>query len=250
MFWVSAFLDLEPASFDAGLSFWRQVTGYTLSPPRGDDGEFATLVPPSGDAHLRVQRLGGGPSRIHLDLHVADPALSAKRAMTLGASVDPDFGDMVMRSPGGFAFCFVSSEESRPAAPVEWAEGLVSMVDQVCLDIPSSRYGSECAFWRDVTGRELRRSETHNEFRRLVRPEGQPLQLLLQRLDQELGPVTAHLDLATTDRAAETERHRSLGAEVLAVHESWTVLADPTGAAYCLTDRTPETRVPAVGSAR
>ena len=26
-FWVSGFIDLEPASYDVGLAFWRDVTG-------------------------------------------------------------------------------------------------------------------------------------------------------------------------------------------------------------------------------
>jgi hypothetical protein len=48
--WVTVFLDLPPTSFDRSVAFWRQVTGYGLSPSRGADGEFATLLPPSGDA--------------------------------------------------------------------------------------------------------------------------------------------------------------------------------------------------------
>jgi hypothetical protein len=69
------------------------------------------------------------------------------------------------------------------------------------------------------------------------------LQILLQRLGDDAGPVRAHLDLATSDRGAETARHKALGAEVLDVRESWTVLADPAGSPYCITGRTPETRV-------
>ena len=104
-------------------------------------------------------------------------------------------------------------------------------------------YDAECAFWHGLTGWELRVSADHAEFRRLIRPPEQPLQLLLQRLDEPDGQVRAHLDLATNDRTAETDRHVALGAEVRDVRGGWTVLADPTGAAYCITDRTPETRV-------
>ena len=67
------FFVFPAASFDAGTAFWRQVTGYGLSPFRGPDGEFATLLPPAGDAYLRVQRILDGPGGCHLDLHV-DPA--------------------------------------------------------------------------------------------------------------------------------------------------------------------------------
>ena len=65
-----------------------------MSPSRGENGEFATLMPPDGDDFLRVQRLADGPSRIHLDLHVDDPSTAAERAVGLGAKVVgcPDLG--------------------------------------------------------------------------------------------------------------------------------------------------------------
>jgi hypothetical protein len=245
MFWMSAFLDLAPDELDAGVAFWRGVTGYELSPSRGEHGEFATLVPPAGDDHLRVQRLGAGPSRLHLDLHVADPSAAAEAAERQGATIRlrHDLGYVVMASPGGFPFCFVARPASRPAAPAEWEGGLTSVVDQVCLDIPAPAYDAECAFWQELTGWELRHSRDHAEFRRLIRPPDQPLQILLQRLGEETGPVRAHLDLATTDREAETRRHVALGARVLDVTGGWTVLAPPGGPVYCVTGRRPGIRV-------
>ena len=56
--WMTAFLDLPPARHAAGVGFWRAATGTTMSSPRGDAAQFATLIPPDGDAFLRVQRLG------------------------------------------------------------------------------------------------------------------------------------------------------------------------------------------------
>ncbi|MFT4215620.1 MAG: hypothetical protein QM619_00310 [Micropruina sp.] len=35
------------------------MTGFRLSPLRGDHEEFATLVPPERDDYLRVQRIDG-----------------------------------------------------------------------------------------------------------------------------------------------------------------------------------------------
>ena len=241
MFWMSAFLDLVPDRFDDGVAFWRGVTGYRLSEGRGADGEFATLLPPDGDDHLRVQRLGDGPSRLHLDLHVEDPQAAAHHAESFGASVRVrhEQGYVVMVSPGGFTFCFVRHRASRPAAPATWPGGHRSAVDQVCLDVPVAVYDAECDFWQRLTGWELRVSPTHQEFRRLIRPPAQPLQLLLQRLGDAGGPVRAHHDLATSDRDAETARHVALGATVLDVRPGWTVLADPAGSAYCVTDRGP-----------
>jgi hypothetical protein len=245
MFWMTAFLDLPEAGFEDGLTFWEGVTGYERSGPRGPDGVFATLVPPRGDAHLKLQRRREGPARLHLDLHVDDVLAAADDAERLGADVveRSDLGYVVMASPGGFPFCFVDHRASAPAAPAAWHGGLGSVVDQVCLDIPAYAYDEECAFWEQLTGWELRVSADREEFRRLIRPAEQPLQLLLQRLGEEDGPVRAHLDLATTDRAAETARHVGLGADLVEVFGGWTVLTDPVGTTYCITGRKPGIRV-------
>lgn len=237
--WITAFLDLTPDTYDNGVRFWQQVTGYGLSAPRGEGGQFATLVPPNGDAHLRVQRLPGARGRIHLDLHVSSPRLAADRAIGLGGREIADLGHIVMASPGGFVFCFVSEGEHEPAAPGQWPGGHASQVDQVCLDVPAELHDRELVFWTAVTGRKVVPSPGYAEFHRLRRPAGQRLELLVQRLDDPLGEVHGHLDLATTDRASETARHEELGARVVVAREGWTVLTDPAGSAYCLTDRVP-----------
>ncbi|MEZ0578365.1 VOC family protein [Nocardioides sp. MH1] len=241
--WVTAFLDLAPGNFEDGVRFWAALTGYDVSPPRGESDQFATLVPRDGDAYLRVQRIEEGDDRVHLDLHVPDPGAAAARAVGHGATVVADRGDyVVLRSPGGLAFCFVTHRAEVRPRPTTWSGGHSSLLDQVCIDIPASSYDRECDFWRDLSGWEMRSSPV-SEFRSLVRPQGQPIRLLLQRLEDETGEVRAHLDWATTDRAAETERHLALGARVLDPRPGWTVLADPTGRRYCITDRDPETGV-------
>ena len=106
----------------------------------------------------------------------------------------------------------------------------------MCLDIAARAYERECEFWRDLTGLEL-------GTRRLrgvpdPGPAGrQPIRVLLQRVGDDRPRVTAHLDVYTKDREAETRRHEELGATVLRQHPHFTVLTDPTGAAYCITPR-------------
>jgi hypothetical protein len=221
--WLTAFIDLPPAAYDAGVAFWEGVTGYSVSPSRGERGEFATLVPPEGDAYLRVQRIEEGPGGVHLDVH------------------RPGQPFEVRRSPGGFAYCEVSEPLSRRPPMATWSGGHRSQVDQVCLDIAPGTYERECEFWRDLIGQPLRQSEYYDEFRTLVRPAGQPLRLLLQRVGDDRPRVTAHLDIYATDRDAETRRHLALGASVLRVHQHFTVLTDPTGTPYCITPRNDET---------
>ena len=239
-FWVSAFLDFAPEDFEGGVTFWQGVTGYALSERRGVDGAFATLVPADGDDYLRVQRLGGGDGRVHLDLHVESPTMAAEAAIELGAHVlmRHEQGYVVLRSPGGFVFCFVRHHASRRPAPATWADGNRSYVDQVCLDIPPEHHAAEVAFWRALTGWDFTDSVSP-EFSRIHPPDDQPLRWLLQRLDEPGGDVTAHLDLAADDREAEAARHVALGATVTRVHEHWTVMTGPDGTTYCITGRTP-----------
>jgi hypothetical protein len=59
--WVTIFLDFPAGAFEPGVAFWREVTGSGLSPLRGTDSEFATLLPATADACLRVQRAAAGP---------------------------------------------------------------------------------------------------------------------------------------------------------------------------------------------
>ncbi len=223
--WLTAFIDVPAEAYDDGVAFWTGVTGYSVSPSRGDRAEFATLVPPEGDAYLRVQRIEEGPGGVHVDVH------------------RPGQEFAVRRSPGGMAFCEVSEPLSRRPPPATWPAGHRSLVDQVCLDIAPGAYERECAFWSELTGLPQRQSPYFEEFRTLVRPLDQPIRLLLQRVGDDRPRVTAHLDVYTNDLDAETRRHEALGASVLREHEHFTVLTDPTGAAYCLTPRDDETRM-------
>lgn len=234
---MSAFIDVPAPDFEPSVTFWSAVSGYTPSARRGADGEFLTLVPPTGDDHLRMQRVGDGSPRVHLDLHVPDPRVAADRALALGAVEVADRGYVVMRSPGGLTYCFVSHAAAVAAPPASWPGGSRSIIDQVCLDIPRSDFDGEAAFWQSLLGWASVGSSSA-EFERLGRPDGQPLHVLLQRVGGE-GPVRAHLDLACSSRERELLRHVGLGARVVADHDAWTVMSDPAGMAYCLTDRSP-----------
>ena len=238
-FWISAFLDFAPHDHAAGEAFWSAVTGYSVSPRRGADDEFTSLVPPAGGVYLKVQRLGVGPSRIHLDLHVRHVADAAARAVALGGTKIVHQHDwIVMQSPAGITFCFVDHQVGDVPKPIKWLGGHRSRADQVCIDIPPEMFDLECQFWAKVTGRELGQSKWFAEFANLERPDGQPFgDFCLQRLQS--GLAGAHFDVAATDRTAETERHVALGAQVVKVNDRWTVLSDPAGRPYCVIDRPP-----------
>lgn len=241
--WLTAFLDLPASSAAAATDFWLAVTGSSLSPRRGVFDEFATLLPPDGDAYLRVQTVTGGPGGCHLDLHVDDVDTGAMRALEAGATIDlAQIGLVVLRSPGGFPWCLVGHHgEARRPAPVSWGAHR-SLVDQVCLDIAPDAYDEEARFWARLTGWE-RRTGSRPEFEYLVRPEGMPLRLLLQRLEHEpaVARCAAHLDLATDDVGAEVRRHLGLGAAEVRRTPDWVTLRDPAGREYCVTRRSPDT---------
>jgi hypothetical protein len=242
--WVVAFIDLPGDRHEAGADFWSAVTGFSRGPQRGELGQFSTLVPSAGTDYLRVQRLEEHPPRIHLDLHVADPVAEAAAAERLGAELlDSPYDDLrIMRSPGGLVFCFVPEPGGERPPPTAWPDGRASYVDQVCLDIPPSRYDAELAFWEAVTGWRRRDPAPGSEFGRLTPGPDQPLQLLLQRLDDEQDAVTAHLDWAASDRDEEVAAHVAAGAELLGRFDGWTVLRDPAGMTYCVTGRRPGDR--------
>jgi predicted enzyme related to lactoylglutathione lyase len=241
--WVTAFIDTAEDRADDAEVFWSRVSGQRVSQRRGARDEFASLLPAEGDPYLKVQRVGQSPpGGLHLDLHSDDVRGLAARAEDLGASASYlDAGYVVCGSPGGMTFCVVGHPASRPAAPSTWPGGR-SMVDQVCLDIPPSRFDEECSFWEALTGWELSGFADDSEFRRLAWPDDIPVRFLLQRLDDEQSVVTAHLDLSSDDADAEAERHAALGASVVRRTEGWITLTDPTGRSYCVTRRTPRDR--------
>lgn len=226
--WLTAFLDLPVGVFEEGRDFWLEVTGYSLSVPRGPGGDFATLVPTDGDPYLRVQRIYAGPAGCHLDLHDPDWAARASRAAELGArEMFREPGLAVFGSPGGLAFC-VTAERNQARVPPH------PRVDVISVDAPTSRYDAECRFWSGLTGWPLR-DGTLSDYRYLESPDGLPLQIMLQRIGEPDGRVRAHLDLSVDDVAAEVARHAALGATVIRDADRWTTLRDPAGLVYCLT---------------
>ena len=239
--WLTVFLDFPAGSFGAGVAFWREVTGSGLSPFRGMAAEFATLLPPAGDAYLRVQRTADGSSGHHLDLHVDPTAASveqaAGRAVELGARVrHREAGLVITVSPGGFTFCLVRWHgEGAVPGPVHLDGGGASRADQLCLDIPGGAFEREASFWSALTGWEVQ-TGARSESACLDRPDAMPVRLGFQRADPG-DRVTGHIDFACAERERLAARHVAAGARVLAALPHQTTMADPTGRLYGLTRR-------------
>lgn len=245
--WLTIFLDFPAGSFDAGVAFWQAVTGSGLSPARGADGEFATLLPAAGDAYLRVQRIRDGAGGCHLDLHV-DTAVesldaAADRARAAGAVIrHAREGLVIAESPGGFPFCLVKWDSERVVpSPLPAADDSAgaSRADTLCLDVPPEEFDRELAFWAALTGQESHPAPVPG-YAYLTRAPGWPIRLLLQRRDAAApGDRTrAHVDFGCTDAGAQA-RHVAHGARVADAQQYWTVLTDPAGRVYCLVNRDP-----------
>lgn len=240
--WLTVFLDSPAEPAPATERFWAHVTGWPVSARRGEHDEFASLQPADGDAVLAVQTVGDPPPGLaHLDVHTDDVTALSAHAVELGAEhvADDDDGFVVHRSPAGITFCVVPHGRSRRPSPVSWPTGR-SLVDQVCVDVPAPAFETEARFWTDLLGWP-RQTGRRPELQRLVPPAGQPLQVLLQRLDEPDGLARLHLDLAAEDVAAEVGRHLDLGARGVRVERHWTTLMDPAGRSYCVTGRDPAT---------
>lgn len=235
--WVWAFLDTPRADAERSWAFWSAVTGSTVHDRRGEHAEFATLAPARGAAWVKLQAVGAGTGGVHVDLDVDDVHGWAARAERLGAVRVGALGDTVvaLRSPGGFVHCLTTWG----GAAGQDRRGMTSILDQVCLDVPRAAWPAETIYWSSLTGWALAGSDEPG-FAALHRPWHVPVRLLLQRLDEVDGPVRAHVDLACADRGSDTARHVAAGARIVAVRPFWTVLVDPVGRVYCLTDRNPQ----------
>ena len=241
--WLTAFLDYPGDDFATGAMFWQAITASTMSPPRGIYGEFATLLPTSGDAYVRVQRIQEGNAKCHLDVHVDDISKEVERALELGAVVDREgHGITTMRSPAGLDYCVVMhhGEHERPL-PSEWETRSRSILDQVSIDVAPTDFDAECAFWSEFSHWPLHEG-SRSEFAYLTRDPDVALRLMFQRVEEdEKRRASAHLDFACDHVTIETSRHVALGATVVRVFDDWTTMCDPAGLAYCITRRDPDT---------
>jgi catechol 2,3-dioxygenase-like lactoylglutathione lyase family enzyme len=110
---------------------------------------------------------------------------------------------------------------------------LVVVID--CSDL-----GRAAEFWCRLLGYE-RDGPPGGRYQGLVPGGGQGIEILLQRVpERKRGKNRLHLDLRTTDLAAETGRAIGLGASPLTSQPvveagwQWHVLADPDGNEFCI----------------
>ncbi len=232
--------ELEPAAS----AFWAEVLGWPLGAGWRGHPELASFEPADGDAYVHRQVVDA-PPRFHLDLEVDDVDAATARLVSLGAAVGhraEDWQSLV--SPGGLPFCVCRAGTGRALPSAVSRPGHRLRLVQVCVDLPRDQVDSELTFWRTaLTGGRWGTSDAPEFLAKFHDDAGSPLQLLFQRLDEESGPVRAHLDLGTDDVVAAAERIRGLGATHLRDGAGFVAFRDPVGTDFCVTGNSPEATV-------
>jgi hypothetical protein len=235
-------LDVAGHQHAAAAQWWQQVLGWPLGRPWPTHPELSSFEPPRGTAYVQLQRVDG-PSAVHLDLEAEAPDVAISRALDLGASPVAQHDRWhTFTSPGGLPFCVLRTprRDGREAVdPVEWPGGHRTRLVQVCIDAPAAVHEREVRFWRQLLDGRWVDSEAAEFAGKWYDDTGGPLQLLFQRLEEDAGPVRAHLDLGADDVPAEVNRLLMLGAEDLGAGPGWHVLRDPLGRVFCATANPP-----------
>jgi hypothetical protein len=240
MAWIHAVIDVPADRHSTAAVFWGGVLGWPAGAAWTGHPELRSFEPPRGTSYLHLQQIDG-PPRVHVDLESDDPAATVARAVDLGAQHVADHDRWrTLLSPGGLPFCVIEAQEHEPPEPVTWPGGHRSRMVQVCIDSPSTRHDREVGFWRALLPGRWAGSSSREFAGTWHDDAGSPIQLLFQRLDEADGPVRAHLDHGTDDRAAEVRRVLDLGATDVAAGRGWHVLRHDTGMTFCVTDNSPE----------
>ena len=241
MQWVDCIIDAPAGSAAGSRSFWAAAIGWEIGEPWPDHPEFVSLQPPAGPSHVHVQVIDGSP-RVHIDLSVADIALETHRHILLGATAGTRAEEwQVMASPGGLPYCLISeSRQLTRATATRWPDGHATGLVQISIDSPEHLHDQEVSFWPEVTGWELRASDSP-EFGGKIYPSDGPLHFLFQRLgsDDTATHTRAHIDLASDDVPSDVARLVEYGASVIGPGDGWVALRDPNGMPFCVTEQSP-----------
>jgi Glyoxalase-like domain len=102
-----AVIDVADPDHDREAEFWEGAVGRTLTQNQRHPEYRGALV--AGDRFaLLLQRLGEGPSRVHLDIHTDDLEAEVARLERLGAERVREVNEWcIMRDPAGLLFCVV-----------------------------------------------------------------------------------------------------------------------------------------------
>ncbi len=92
------------------LVFWQGATGQEMIQARKYP-EYHGAELPGQEVGLLIQRIGGGQSRMHVDIHTDDLEAEIARLEALGAKREFEAHEWwVMSDPAGLLFCVIPDE--------------------------------------------------------------------------------------------------------------------------------------------
>ena len=101
----------------------------------------------------------------------------------------------------------------------------------VVIDVPQADHARAVEFWSAALGREPYVSDRYPEYAQFE--DATPgLALLVQATGDDTRRV--HLDLDSSDPAADVARLVDLGAQVLEQHDHWVVMRDTSDVVFCI----------------
>lgn len=234
--WINLVLDVPAHAMPGALEAWQRITGCTASAPLDDPARTRTMLPAAGASWLKVRTLSGDVPRVHMELLVDDVEQATRDALALGATVHERGDDaVVLRDPTGLRFALAPRHTDGDGVQVRDVD---SLVDQICLDVPSNQFTDSVRFWSAFTGWPEAPGH-YAEFTALQRPDDIPVRIAFQRVG--MGEATGHPDVAARRGLLTRREHEAIGAVVDQVRERWTVMVGPSGMRYCITERNPVT---------
>ena len=115
-------IDCTEETFEPNVEFWAAALGAELDRD-ADEPEYVELHGHGNELTVMLQRLGEGPSRVHLDIESDDVEAEVARLERLGATrVKQIRSWWVMRDPAGIVFCVIRGQPGFESATKTWDE--------------------------------------------------------------------------------------------------------------------------------
>lgn len=113
-------IDCTADTYNAATAFWAGAVG-AEPVPVPDEPEYVELSGQAGDLSIGMQRLGDGPSRVHLDIESDDIEAEVARLVGLGATeVERIRSWVVLRDPAGLPFCVIRAQPGFEEGSTTW----------------------------------------------------------------------------------------------------------------------------------
>jgi predicted enzyme related to lactoylglutathione lyase len=113
-------IDVSPEDHDQELAFWQAALGQPLHHYERFPEYHGTALEKQ-DMGVLVQRLGEGPSRVHLDIHTTDVEAEVARLEKLGAKRLREVNRWcVMQDPAGVPFCVIPDKDLNEENAHRW----------------------------------------------------------------------------------------------------------------------------------